>query len=544
LARSIPIVAVAAVLAFGAPPALAAQRFAAPSPGGSGNCSSPANPCDIRTAITGAHASDEVIVAPGTYGPLTSTIAFPTFNLTVHGVAGQPRPRLLFNVGAGDGLFLAGSGDVARYLDVENSTGTPINADDGGTSIDQIFARTDATNTAACAVVGTITNSVCWGTATGDAGVDTAAGGGGTFTATVRNVTAWAPAAGSDGVLADSGSGSTVTVNATNVIAHAGADDFHASAASSSTATVNFDHSSFSTFGGNGPGTDNTNPGTGNQTTPPHLVNPGGGDFRELAGSPTVDAGIDSAANGPFDANGNARSLGARTDIGAYELPAAPAVAYLTPTPVTPNTEAVNGTVNPNGGVSTFFYEYGTTPALGGTTGAGFLGPATTPQGASMELGFLAPGTLYYYRLVASNDDGTTTGPLQTFTTAPPILSLLGRLGLIGAVSFKIDCVAGPCSGTAVLTVVERVHAGHVLSLARRRVRRRTVVVGRVGFVLGPGQTTRVVVGLNPTGRRLLKRFHRLPATLTITLSTPTGNVVVRHQRVTIKPRPRHRRHH
>ena len=39
----------------------------------------------------------------------------------------------------------------------------------------------------------------------------------------------------------------------------------------------------------------------GNQTTAPAFANAGGGDFREAAGSPTLDAGIDSAANGPLD---------------------------------------------------------------------------------------------------------------------------------------------------------------------------------------------------------------------------------------------------
>jgi hypothetical protein len=73
----------------------------------------------------------------------------------------------------------------------------------------------------------------------------------------------------------------------------------------------------------------------GNQTAAPLLVDPEHGDFHELAGSPTIDAGLEGAANGPLDLDGNARASAstltcsgpgtAHTDIGAYE--------YIAPTP-------------------------------------------------------------------------------------------------------------------------------------------------------------------------------------------------------------------
>ena len=54
-------------LAVGAIPALAAQRFAAPTPAGTANCSPFENACSIEMAVGGASSGDEAIVEPGSY---------------------------------------------------------------------------------------------------------------------------------------------------------------------------------------------------------------------------------------------------------------------------------------------------------------------------------------------------------------------------------------------------------------------------------------------------------------------------------------------
>ncbi len=48
------------------------------------------------------------------------------------------------------------------------------------------------------------------------------------------------------------------------------------------------------------------------------------GNFHELAGSPTIGAGVDSASNGTTDLDGNPRAIQGKTDIGAYEFVPAP----------------------------------------------------------------------------------------------------------------------------------------------------------------------------------------------------------------------------
>ena len=58
---------------------------------------------------------------------------------------------------------------------------------------------------------------------------------------------------------------------------------------------------------------------------PPVFVDAANGDYREAAGSPTIDAGIADQL-GPLDLAGNTRVLGSAPDIGAYEFVPPPAV--------------------------------------------------------------------------------------------------------------------------------------------------------------------------------------------------------------------------
>ena len=105
--------AAAAVAASTAPNASAAvQRYASPS--GTGMDCTSIKPCDITEALYGGGSGDEVIVGPGDY-PLAVTPAVKN-GLTIHGVAGRPRPHLLFS-GNQSGLFLP-QGTVLRHVEI------------------------------------------------------------------------------------------------------------------------------------------------------------------------------------------------------------------------------------------------------------------------------------------------------------------------------------------------------------------------------------------------------------------------------------------
>ena len=64
--------------------------------------------------------------------------------------------------------------------------------------------------------------------------------------------------------------------------------------------------------------------GDGNIDTDPLFVNPSGGDFHLLVGSPCIDAGDNAAVSSSTDLDGNPRIQGAAVDMGAYETTGSP----------------------------------------------------------------------------------------------------------------------------------------------------------------------------------------------------------------------------
>jgi len=75
------------------------------------------------------------------------------------------------------------------------------------------------------------------------------------------------------------------------------------------------------------------------------------------------------------------------------------------------------GTIDPRNTEAGYVFEYGLTPALGSSTAPLAIGGGTTPITVSQVIGGLMPSTPYYFRLVATNMAGTTTGTSHSFTT-------------------------------------------------------------------------------------------------------------------------------
>ena len=76
-----------------------------------------------------------------------------------------------------------------------------------------------------------------------------------------------------------------------------------------------------------------------------------------------------------------------------------------------------NGTVNPNGNATTYWFEYGTTLSYGSSTSPQSAGSGSEAVAAQASLTGLSGGTQYYVRLVAQNDGGTTNGSAVSFYT-------------------------------------------------------------------------------------------------------------------------------
>jgi hypothetical protein len=110
---------------------------------------------------------------------------------------------------------------------------------------------------------------------------------------------------------------------------------------------------------------------------------------------------------------------------------AAPAQAAIRPTVSTGGARAVSfasatldGSVNPNGSDTSYYFQYGLTRAYGGQTLIADAGAGTHGLKVSMGVTGLQPLTVYHYRLVGVNSAGATIGSDQTLLTTRVPLSL------------------------------------------------------------------------------------------------------------------------
>ena len=94
-----------------------------------------------------------------------------------------------------------------------------------------------------------------------------------------------------------------------------------------------------------------------------------------------------------------------------------PAVTTGSATSVTSSSATLNGTVNPNGSSTTYYFQYGTSTSYGSTTTTTSAGSGSSSVSASASLTGLTSSTTYY-RLVATNSGGTGYGGQEWFTTS------------------------------------------------------------------------------------------------------------------------------
>jgi hypothetical protein len=120
-----------------------------------------------------------------------------------------------------------------------------------------------------------------------------------------------------------------------------------------------------------------------------------------------------------------------------------PEVTTNTATSITPTSATLNGTVNPNGVSTAVKFQYGTTIDYGSEIAA-TESPVngTNSISVSAVLNTLSPGTLYHYRVVATNRDTTVYGADRTF----PTKGALPSVNTAGAT--KIDSIFAVLNGT------------------------------------------------------------------------------------------------
>ncbi len=97
--------------------------------------------------------------------------------------------------------------------------------------------------------------------------------------------------------------------------------------------------------------------------------------------------------------------------------PGAPTVNTNATAVPSSSTVVVTGNVTPSGALTTYWYEYGKTTALGTRTTAQSVGSGYTSIYAPTYITGLSGSTTYYFRLSAQNRFGTVNGATYSFTT-------------------------------------------------------------------------------------------------------------------------------
>lgn len=103
----------------------------------------------------------------------------------------------------------------------------------------------------------------------------------------------------------------------------------------------------------------------------------------------------------------------------------APGVSTGSASSITFSSAILSGSVNPNGQITNYVFQYGTTSGYGGQTPLGPAGNGTISIRLTQSVAGLQPGTTYHYRIVAaSSTGGTSNGKDRTFKTASVPLSV------------------------------------------------------------------------------------------------------------------------
>ena len=418
-ARELPrVLAVAALCLAGAlsavAPATAAETFhTSPTAADDASCTE-GDPCRLAYAVEEAVDGDSVSVGPGEYQLSLATLAISS----EIDIGGDPGARPIIRTTTTAAVQVTpGAGPEARIHDLA-IVGVNALLLESGTA-ERVYVATSrdaevvAEDPAACfirlgnqATTATIRDSVCWsnsleGSSSAHALAVSVGDDGPEKVVRVRNVTAIASGLGGNGIDAKASAGSKLLVDVKNTIARsAGGYDVIAEIDNPeilSRSWVRMAGSNYDRVGEGGFEVDVTDADTeGNSSAVPLFVDSAIGDFREAAGSPTLDAGVDDALNGGVDIEGTGRAqpscLGPHArplpDAGAYErspegrCPDPPLPPPPPPEPPKPQFRILKLNLNKRSGKGSVQVEV---PAAGiaGVTGSGvkFVTRKTTEAG-------------------------------------------------------------------------------------------------------------------------------------------------------------------
>lgn len=193
-----------------------------------------------------------------------------------------------------------------------------------------------------------------------------------------------------------------------------------------------------------------------------------------------------------------------------------PSVTTGSPSGVGQSSATVNGTVNPNGESTSYYFKYGATNNYGLQTTPSGAGSGSGIVAVHTALDGLTPNTTYHYQLVATSSAGTSNGPDETFTTTTTTTSqavVLGHEGFVSPgwiVGAELGCFHGTGTCTGQLTMS---HDG--------------TVIAQRNYSLPPDSGGFQNMELNSSGQKAIASngvFHLIPVTVT---ATQTGGQTV-----------------
>ena len=103
---------------------------------------------------------------------------------------------------------------------------------------------------------------------------------------------------------------------------------------------------------------------------------------------------------------------------GIFTTSSAPAAVTSPATSVTPTGATLNGTVDPSGRPTTWYFQYGTSTSYGQETPHKDAGSGVGSTAESAAITGLTTGRTYHFRMVATSDAGTARGADMTFVTS------------------------------------------------------------------------------------------------------------------------------
>ena len=167
--------------------------------------------------------------------------------------------------------------------------------------------------------------------------------------------------------------------------------------------------------------------------------------------------------------------------------------------------------------------------------GAADLASCSGPVASGAAIDTSTTGS-HTFTVSASDQAGNKASKTVTYTvTGPPHVSLESKRfsGKAALVTLACASSGSSCEGKVTLRYTETVVKVKHGKTQRHKV---TVVLGSAKYSLSPGQSATIKVALNRTGRRLLKRLHKLATKDTVTLVQLNGHTTTAiHFKLTLK---------